>query len=79
MSSAFEILYRVSSVGLRSPRSMAERCVLPISASPLKTSCDIPFFASEIRYNLADDFCVKCRCKHSIISHHHKCMRYLTP
>ena len=34
----------VSNEGFRSPRSMALRCVLPMSDSPLSTSCVIPLF-----------------------------------
>lgn len=42
-SSATAIRYSVSSVGFRDPRSIALKCVLPISASPLSTSCETPF------------------------------------
>ena len=44
MPNALLILNSVSSVGFLSPRSIALKCVLPISANPLKTSCDIFFF-----------------------------------
>lgn len=43
MRSASAILKKVSSVGRRSPRSMALRCVRPIPAKPLTTSCESPF------------------------------------
>ena len=42
---ASPIRKKVSSVGLRTPRSIALRCVRPIPARPLRTSCETPLFS----------------------------------
>ena len=41
ISNAILILYSVSSVGFLAPHSIALKCVRPISARPLKISCEI--------------------------------------
>ena len=47
-------LKKVSKVGLRIPRSIALKCVLPISARPLTTSCDKPHFSLYLTSCLSD-------------------------